>query len=144
MLGLVDKKNKYNIASQINVSHIEENLDKQTGFKSYVHFQKIQGNFRFYLGNNIENDKYDPNDMGFLYDNNEINNLLGDIALCVEVSQKEAEKQEKNLKDHLAHLFVHGTLHLMGFDHKKKSERNKMETIEKRVLIKLGIDDPYS
>ena len=54
------------------------------------------------------------------------------------------EEQEKNLKDHLAHLFVHGTLHLMGFDHKKKSERNKMETIEKRVLIKLGIDDPYS
>ena len=79
-----------------------------------------------------------------LEDKKEINSLLGDIALCVEVSQKEAETQEKKLEDHLAHLFIHGTLHLMGFDHKKKSERNKMENVERRVLIKLGIDDPYS
>ena len=79
-----------------------------------------------------------------LNDGKEINNLLGDIAVCIEVLQKEAKEQHKNHKAHLAHLFIHGTLHLMGFDHKKESQRKSMEGLEKRVLFKLGIDDPYS
>ena len=129
------------------INAINEAVDSDSSTKRFISLRLVNSkqmkelNYKFRKKNKFTNVLAFPSQ---LEDNNEINNLLGDIALCVEVSQKEAEKQEKNLKDHLAHLFVHGTLHLMGFDHKKKSERSKMETIEKRVLIKLGIDDPYS
>ena len=70
-------------------------------------------------------------------------NLLGDIAICVDELKKEAKEQQKKTKDHLAHLFIHGALHLMGFDHRNKSDRNCMEDLERKVLYQLGIDDPY-
>ena len=74
---------------------------------------------------------------------NDLYNLLGDIAICVDELKKEANEQQKKTQDHLAHLFIHGTLHLMGFDHRNKSDRNCMEDIERKVLYQLGIDDPY-
>ncbi len=76
LLKAVDKKNKYEVGSKINLSQLEENLEKKIGFNSSLSFRKIDGKFRFYLGNNIESDTYDHNDMGFLYDNNEISNAL--------------------------------------------------------------------
>jgi len=78
-----------------------------------------------------------------LEDKNEINNLLGDIAICVDVLKREAKEQHKKLQDHLAHLFIHGVLHLMGFSHENECNGNNMESIEKRILSTLGIDDPY-
>jgi len=74
---------------------------------------------------------------------NDQNNLIGDIAICVDELKKEAKEQQKRNKDHLAHLFIHGALHLMGFDHRNKSDRNYMEGIEIKILYQLGIDDPY-
>ena len=145
-----DKSVNYRLSkADINlwINAINEAVDSDSSTKRFISLRLVNSkqmkelNYKFRKKNKFTNVLAFPSQ---LEDNNEINNLLGDIALCVEVSKKEAEKQEKNLKDHLAHLFVHGTLHLMGVDHKKKSERNKMETIEKRVLIKLGIDDPYS
>lgn len=76
LLYLVDKKNKYEFGSKINLSSVTEYLEKQNGFNSLLSIKKIQGKFRFNLTNNIESDKYDHNDMGFLYDNNEISNKL--------------------------------------------------------------------
>ena len=79
----------------------------------------------------------DPNEK------DENNNFIGDIAICVDVLKKEAKEQNKNFLDHLIHLFIHGVLHLLGFKHDADREALKMEQIEKNILSKLGIEDPY-
>jgi len=76
LVKAVDKKNQYELGSKINISQVAENTEKQIGFNSSLSFRKIDGRFRFYLGSNIESDTYDHNDMGFLYDNNEISNAF--------------------------------------------------------------------
>ena len=79
----------------------------------------------------------DPNET------DENNNSVGDIAICVDVLKKEAKEQNKEFLDHLLHLFVHGVLHLLGYKHDSDREASKMEQIEKSILGKLGIEDPY-
>jgi len=79
----------------------------------------------------------DPNET------DENNNSVGDIAICVDVLKKEAKEQNKDFLDHLIHLFVHGVLHLLGYKHDSDREASKMEQIEKSILGKLGIADPY-
>lgn len=69
---------------------------------------------------------------------------LGDIALAYETCAREAEVEGKTIADHLAHLVIHGTLHLLGYDHETDSEAEAMEALEIRVLAGLGIDDPYA
>ena len=69
--------------------------------------------------------------------------LLGDIVICAPVVTREAREQGKPLRDHYAHLSVHGVLHLLGFDHQHDAEATRMEALERRVLAELGIDDPY-
>lgn len=70
-------------------------------------------------------------------------NLLGDIVVCAPVVAAEAAIQQKTLKQHWAHLIVHGALHLLGFAHLKRAEARAMETVERRVLGALGYPDPY-
>ena len=70
-------------------------------------------------------------------------NLLGDLVICMAVVAREAQEQHKSLNDHLAHMVVHGTLHLLGFDHIDDAEADEMEGIETHILSQLGIDDPY-
>lgn len=69
--------------------------------------------------------------------------LLGDIIVCKQVMQDEAVEQNKALFDHWAHLIVHGTLHLLGFDHIDEADAQEMEALEVQILNNLGIDDPY-
>lgn len=69
--------------------------------------------------------------------------LLGDIALAYGVCCAEAAERGIALADHAAHLIVHGTLHLLGFDHDDPSEAVTMEAIEVAALAALGLDDPY-
>ena len=73
----------------------------------------------------------------------ENDNSIGDIAICVEVLKKEAKEQKKDFFEHLLHLFVHGVLHLLGYKHDIDGDALEMEQIEKSVLSKLGIEDPY-
>ena len=68
---------------------------------------------------------------------------LGDIALALETVVREAEADEKTVADHLSHLVVHGTLHLLGHDHVVAAEADAMEAIEVAALGRLGIADPY-
>lgn len=68
---------------------------------------------------------------------------LGDIVLALGVITREAEVQGKSLRDHTAHLIVHGTLHLLGYDHESDIEAEEMEALETRILKGLGISDPY-
>ena len=69
---------------------------------------------------------------------------LGDIALAYGVCAREAEAQGKPLAHHLMHLTVHGVLHLLGYDHQTDAEAEAMEGIERAVLSKLGVPDPYA
>jgi probable rRNA maturation factor len=69
--------------------------------------------------------------------------LLGDLILARETVEREARDLEIPLFDHLAHLVVHGFLHLFGYDHHMDAEAEEMEDMERRVLASLGIADPY-
>ncbi len=68
---------------------------------------------------------------------------LGDIALAFETLQREARDEGKTVADHAAHLIVHGTLHLLGYDHETTGEAEIMEALEVKALKRLGIADPY-
>jgi probable rRNA maturation factor len=69
---------------------------------------------------------------------------LGDIALALETLKAEAKTQGKTVKAHFQHLVVHGTLHLLGFDHEQSAaEAERMEALEREILAGLGVADPY-
>ena len=69
--------------------------------------------------------------------------ILGDIVISLEKIELEARSQSKNFLDHLTHIFLHGYMHLLGFDHLKKKEAQKMEATEIKILSKLSISNPY-
>ncbi|MDH3439579.1 MAG: rRNA maturation RNase YbeY [Gammaproteobacteria bacterium] len=68
---------------------------------------------------------------------------LGDIVICAPVVEHEAALQGKDASDHWAHLVVHGTLHLIGFNHETDAEACAMEAIEREILAAQGVADPY-
>ena len=68
----------------------------------------------------------------------------GDVVLCAPVVAREAHDQGKPLADHWAHLVIHGILHLRGFDHIEEPAADQMEQLERQLLEKLGIADPYA
>lgn len=68
---------------------------------------------------------------------------VGEIILCGEVIRQEASSQNKKLMNHWAHLAIHGTLHLFGYDHIDNAEANIMESLERSLLERINIEDPY-
>lgn len=69
--------------------------------------------------------------------------LLGDIAICAQVVEQEALEQGKTSAAHWAHMLVHGTLHLLGYDHLDDSEAEQMEAMETTIITALGFPPPY-
>lgn len=69
--------------------------------------------------------------------------LLGDIVICADVIKEEAQEQQKTPAAHWAHMVVHGTLHLLGYDHEKNDEAEIMEAEEIEILHDLGFANPY-
>ena len=69
---------------------------------------------------------------------------LGDLVICAPVLVREAREQGKTQAAHWAHLIVHGSLHLLGFDHEHDTEARRMERRERRILAALGFPDPYA
>ena len=69
---------------------------------------------------------------------------LGDVVVCAAVVMREAAEQGKTPTAHWAHMIVHGTLHLLGYDHIQDSDAQKMESLEIAALSKLGYENPYS
>jgi probable rRNA maturation factor len=69
--------------------------------------------------------------------------LLGDLVICPAVLRAEARAQRKDVRSHWAHMVVHGMLHLLGYDHERNGEAQRMERREVRVLRQLGISNPY-
>lgn len=70
--------------------------------------------------------------------------LLGDLVICAPVVLREAREQNKPAQAHWAHLTVHGSLHLLGYDHQTARTARTMETLEIEVLARLGFADPYA
>lgn len=69
--------------------------------------------------------------------------LLGDLVICAPVVEREAGEQNKTIQAHWAHMVVHGTLHLQGYDHIQADEATQMEQIETDILAELGYSNPY-
>ena len=69
--------------------------------------------------------------------------LLGDVVICAPIVRREAGEQFKSLSSHWAHMVVHGVLHLLGYNHERDVDADKMETMETRILAELGFDNPY-
>lgn len=69
--------------------------------------------------------------------------LLGDLIICRQVVEKEAEEQNKPLLAHWAHMVVHGSLHLLGYDHIEDDEAEEMESLETEIMQSMGFEDPY-
>jgi probable rRNA maturation factor len=69
--------------------------------------------------------------------------MIGDIVVCAPVVAREAREQGKALRAHWAHMVIHGTLHLLGFDHARAADARRMEGRERELLARLGIADPY-
>jgi probable rRNA maturation factor len=68
---------------------------------------------------------------------------IGDIIIAFETIKAEAIEQNKLLSDHFTHMLIHGFLHLLGYDHMNDKEAKSMESLEIKILKKLGIDNPY-
>ena len=70
--------------------------------------------------------------------------LLGDVVVARETLFAEARQQQKPVSDHLAHLVVHGVLHLLGLDHESDPQAEAMQALETGILARLGVPDPYA
>jgi probable rRNA maturation factor len=86
---------------------------------------------------------YATNVLTFPLDGSDDRHAMADIVVCMPVVVKEARDQRKTVHDHTAHLVVHGVLHATGHDHETDVEAEAMETIERRVLARFRIADPY-
>jgi probable rRNA maturation factor len=69
---------------------------------------------------------------------------LGDIAVAYETMAQEAKGEEKPFEHHLVHLVVHGFLHLLGYDHEAEDDADDMERLERDILARLDVPDPYA
>ena len=69
--------------------------------------------------------------------------LLGDLVICRQVVEREAQEQDKSVMAHWAHMVVHGSLHLLGYDHIEDDEAEEMESLETQIMTGLGFVDPY-
>jgi len=94
------------------------------------------------LNKNYRGKDYATNVLTFVTDNESI--MHGDIAICAPVVAREAREQSKDLLAHYAHLAIHATLHLQGYEHDDEQDAVEMENLETALLAKLGYADPYA
>lgn len=71
-------------------------------------------------------------------------NYLGDIVMTAPMILQEAQEQQKSARDHWAHLFIHGVLHLTGYRHDTENQAKQMEAQESKIMKKLGFPDPWN
>lgn len=88
--------------------------------------------------------QYDPGDFAMLANTDDGEILLGDIVLALETCTREAAERGIGVADHAVHLIVHGTLHLLGYDHQDNASGDAMEALETKALATLGLADPYA
>jgi len=93
------------------------------------------------LNKNFRGKDYATNVLTFVYDDSDV--LSGDLVICAPVVEREAHDQKKELHAHYAHLAIHATLHLQGYEHENEQEAVTMESLETAIMMKLGYADPY-
>ena len=117
------------------------NVDGMRGGQITVRFvdaEQGQGLNREFRGKD-----YATNVLSFPYESEPV--ICGDLVICSPVVEREAKEQDKSLEAHIAHLIVHGMLHLQGYDHEtSKADARRMENHERAILLALGYADPYS
>lgn len=117
------------------------NVDGMRGGQITVRFvdaEEGQGLNREFRGKD-----YATNVLSFPYESEPV--VCGDLVICSPVVEREAKEQDKSLEAHIAHLIVHGMLHLQGYDHEtSKADARRMENHERAILLALGYADPYS
>ncbi|WP_264284753.1 rRNA maturation RNase YbeY [Buchnera aphidicola] len=69
--------------------------------------------------------------------------LLGDLVVCKTIIEKESIQYNKTLESRWAHMIIHGTLHLLGYNHKNRKEQKIMENIENKIMLSLNYNEPY-
>lgn len=142
----------------------ESNLPTRQQFKQWVHAALLQADPKLLQADVLEltvrlvdkaesaffNEKYrhkkgPTNVLSFPSEATELEETryLGDLVICVPLVQEEAVMQGKQPIAHWAHLTVHGTLHLLGYDHEESAEAEEMESLEVNVLATLGYENPY-
>lgn len=133
-----------NIHRWVNAAlqHLPENLqrcDVDLSVRVVDEFESQNLNHRYRQKNNPTNVLSFPSelppDLGLP--------LLGDLVICAQVVEREAAEQGKSLHAHWAHMLVHGTLHLLDYDHIDDSEAEEMEELETTILTSLGFPPPY-
>lgn len=110
---------------------------------------EVQGLNRDYRGkdrptNVLSFPQYDSADFVMLANSDDEEILVGDIVLARETCEREAGERRISVADHAAHLIVHGTLHLLGYDHQDDASGDAMEALETKALATLGLADPYA
>jgi probable rRNA maturation factor len=93
------------------------------------------------LNRNYRGKDYATNVLAFVYD--DAGSLSGDIVICAPVVERETAAQRKDLLAHYAHLAIHATLHLQGYEHDNDADAAEMEALEIALMVKLGYPDPY-
>ena len=126
----------------INECFLQPKFRKFKNLKTNINFILVDDKFLKKLNTNFLNNKKPTNVLSFpnedFFNNKET--FLGEIFLSYDACKKEAEQFEINSKDRIGHLIVHGTLHLLGYDHKTKIGEKKMINIESKILNSLGIN----
>ncbi len=96
------------------------------------------------LNRDFRGKDYATNVLTFVYSDADASPVEGDIVMCAPVVMAEALAQGKPLRDHYAHLLVHGVLHLQGYDHEEDAPAAMMESLERVILGRMRIPDPYA
>ena len=126
----------------INECFVQPKFRKFKNLKTKINFILADDRFLKKLNNDFLNKKKSTNVLSFPNKKffNDKENFLGEIFLSYETCKKEAKKFKISNKDRIGHLIVHGTLHLLGYDHKTKIDEKKMINIESKILNSLDIN----
>ena len=120
-------------------------LEQQQGSGSVV-IRLVDADESQALNHQYRNKDYATNVLSFPFEAPEFieEHHLGDLVICVPVVNREAVEQDKQASAHWAHMVIHGMLHLLGYDHESEAEADEMESIEIKLLEKLGVNNPYA
>ncbi len=122
VIGTLESLNKEQLSGEITIRIVSTNESA-----------KLNETYRHKTG--------PTNVLSFNYDDDD--DFCGDLAICADLVKQEALEQQKPTHAHWAHLTIHGTLHLLGYDHENETDAHAMEGLEIQLLHQLGFENPY-